>query len=433
MPTPEAPVRQGRETHLLLVTIAISVGVLLLLARFRFPDQVESQPVESAAAPLERLAARATFDELASAMADLERRIAPRVAILRTQSPDGSGSLVVAPRLLPDRAVSIFGPDEELVGAASGREVELMTSDASLGVVTLRVPAMDDSAVSIRLGTPRTGPRYIALLEATAQGPVLRPMYVGRADVFQDPRTGVQLFSLGGLQQEAARGAALFTLDGAFIGLVRDGGFSPVAVPAEYLRSAAQNAQPEAGGSRGQLGLEVDSLSAAVARATGAERGVVVAHVAPNGPAAGVLHPGDVVQSIDGTAVSSAAAFEELERSRTPAAEVTISGTRRRSPFKLTIRAADRTAPRKPADSNGAGFTGLSIPGAGVEVIGVTRGGAAAAAGLRPGDLIVAVETETAPEASLVDRRFRSAGSGTALLITIQRGGRHRVLALEKR
>jgi serine protease Do len=206
-----------------------------------------------------------------------------------------------------------------------------------------------------------------------------------------------------------------------------------VVVPAEYLRNAAENAQPDAGGWRGQLGLDVDSLSAAVARATGAEHGVVVAQITANGPAAGVLQHGDVVQSIDGTAVASVAAFAELERSRTPAAEVVISGIRRRSPFKVTVRAADRTTPRKPADGSDAGFTGLSIPGAGVEVVGVTRDGAAAAAGLRPGDLIVAVEGETPPDASSVDRRLRSAGAGTALLVTIQRGGRHRVLALEKR
>ena len=125
--------RGGRETHLLLVTIAVSVGVLLLLARFRFPDEVASQPVESAAAPFERLAARATYDELASIMADLERRIGPRVTILRTHSPDGPGPPVVAPRLTGNRAVALLGPDEELGGTAGGDRPELITREPARG------------------------------------------------------------------------------------------------------------------------------------------------------------------------------------------------------------------------------------------------------------------------------------------------------------
>jgi len=432
MTTPEAPVRGSRETHLLLVTIAVSVGVLLLLARFRFPDEVANQPVESAAGPLDRLAARATFDELASIMADLERRIAPRVTILRIPSPDGLGPLLVAPRLTHDRAVALLGPDEELGGAAGGGEPKLISRETAQGIVVMGVPAIDDGAVPIRQGISRAGPRYIGVMEGTAQGPVLRPVYVGRIDAFQDPRTGAQLFSLAALQHAVPRGAALFTLDGLFIGLVRDAGVNPVVIPAETLRAAAEGAQPDTAQQRGELGIEVDALSGALARATGAERGVVVVHVAPSGPAAGVVQSGDVIQTIDVTPVSTVAAFEELERSRTPAADVAITGVRRGSPLEVTVRAGDGSAPSRPSNATDPGFAGLSVPGAGVEVVSVVPGGAAAAAGLRRGDLIVAVDGEAARNASELQRRFGGAGSGTAVLVTVQRDGRHRVLALEK-
>ncbi len=73
--------------RLLLVTIAVSVGMLLLLARFRFPDEATRQTVEPAPAPLERLAASATYDELASIMGDLERRVRPTVVSLAVQGP----------------------------------------------------------------------------------------------------------------------------------------------------------------------------------------------------------------------------------------------------------------------------------------------------------------------------------------------------------
>lgn len=82
---PEKDTGQRRETRLLLATIGVSVAMLLLLARFRFPDESTRGTAEPPVAPLERLAARATFDELASTMADLERRLATRVELVRIQ------------------------------------------------------------------------------------------------------------------------------------------------------------------------------------------------------------------------------------------------------------------------------------------------------------------------------------------------------------
>jgi hypothetical protein len=51
-----------RETRLLVVTLAVSATLLLVLAQFRFPAEERVQPVGPVTPPLERLAARATFD-----------------------------------------------------------------------------------------------------------------------------------------------------------------------------------------------------------------------------------------------------------------------------------------------------------------------------------------------------------------------------------
>ena len=77
--------RPGRETRLLLLTLGVSVVMLLVLARFRFPEErgVPTLPERPPAAPLERLAARATYDELASIVGELERRIAPALVVLQ--------------------------------------------------------------------------------------------------------------------------------------------------------------------------------------------------------------------------------------------------------------------------------------------------------------------------------------------------------------
>lgn len=425
--------RNGRETRLLLVTIAISVGVLLLLARFRFPDEPSNRPVESAPAPLERLAAQATYDELASIMADLDRRITPRVWILRSSTAGAAGSLVVAPRLTSDRAVALLDVGEVLETATPGTEMEVVAHDVVRGIAVVRVPAVDDGAVPVRTAVPRPGPRYVGVVEATPHGPTLRPVYIGRLEPVTDPRTGTDQLSLTALQHALPRGAAVFTLDGAFLGLVRDPGPTTTLVTAEFLRAAADGAQPTAARPRGVLGVEVDALTPALAGATGADRGVIVTRVHSEGPAAKLLESGDVIQAVDGTAVGSIAAFRQQESTRVPGARVTVTGVRRGAPLETTVQAEDAATAPLATGADGPGFVGRHVPGAGVEVVTVREWSAAARAGLEPGDLIVAVDGQEAPDSAAVGRGYRAANAGTSLLLTVQRGRRHHVLALEKR
>jgi len=335
MSNPEAMPRGSRETRLLLVTIAVSIGVLLLLARFRFPDEAATQTVPSAPAPLERLAARAAYDELASTMADLERRILPRIAMVRLRDAQGE-SLVLAPRLTPDRAVALVGM---VTPVASGQDVEVIGQDEARSLVVLRVPAVDDGAVTIRQGTPRAGPRYVAVVETSTTGPIVRPVYVARVETRNDAAgRPTQLFS--GLEEPLARGSAIFTLEGAFLGLVRDPGRTAVVVPAETLPAAILNAQPAESRKPATLGVEVNGLTPALMRATGADHGVVVVRVLENGPAAEALRSGDVIGAMDGTRVTSVEGFRQLERVRAPGAIVAITGTRRREPLEISLRAA---------------------------------------------------------------------------------------------
>lgn len=410
----------------------MSVAVLVLLARYRFPDEPADRPVESAPAPLERLAAAATYEELASIMADLERRIAPRVAVVRTAAADGTSSWSVAPRIAPDRAVVLTHPADALHSGASDSPIEVVGLDESNGLALLRVPAVDDGAVTIRTGAPRAGPRYVGVVEATVHGPVLHPVYVGRMQLVGDQRTGAQQISLVGLQQPVPAGAAIFTLDGALLGLVRDTGSPTIVITGDFLRTAAAAAAPPENRPRGSLGVELDPLTPALARAAGAERGVAVAHVPPGSPAAKVLQPGDVIQAVDGVTVTTVAGFRRVEATRAPGANVVLTGVRRGAPLELTIAAADAAAQAAPV-TDGSGFIGRQVPRLGVEVVTLTPRGPAAVAGLAPGDLILAIDGRQAPTTEDVSSRYRAATPGSALLLTIQRGARHHVLALEKR
>jgi hypothetical protein len=350
---PEPDEGQRREVRLLLATIGVSVVMLLLLARFRFPEETARGTVEPpAAAPLERLAARATFDELASTMADLERRIASRLEIVRVQPERPTGSFVPAPRLTPDRGVVVLGPGEQVSGGSGAGIPLVIGRDGVRDLAVVALSPRPDDVVSVRPGPPRAGPRYVAVAEATSQGPVIRPVYTGRMELIQDPRVSTPLLSVAALQQTLPQGAAIFGLDGQFIGLATRSGGLVRLVPGESLLALARQAH-EAPARPGDLGIDVQALTSALARASGAESGVMVSYVDPRGPAAGALSSGDVIRTIDGINVTTAGGFQQLASTRQPGKEVVIAGVRQGKAIDVTVRAVEAGLRQAAAPSNG--------------------------------------------------------------------------------
>ena len=422
-PAQERP--RGRETRLLFGTIAISVAVLLILARFRFPEERVSPPPE-VQAPLERLAARATYDELAAIMADLERRLAPRLAVVPVQPPQGPVRHAVAPRLAADRAVLLMEPDERVAPGGPA----LLARVPAQPLAVLALPPSEEGPVTPSSGTPRPGPRYVASVEGSAQGPVIRPIYVGRTDILADPRTSETMLAIAAVQQVVPPGTALFTLAGNFIGLSTGDGNAGAVIPAETLRLAMERATPVTD-ARGDLGLDVQALTPGLARAAGAEWGVMVRHVTAR--VTGDIQPGDVLTSVDGVVIRSPADYLQAERSRAPGTEAVVSIVRRGKPLEARLAVADAAAaqdPDQPGDD--PGLVLRAVPGLGAEVVAVRPGTRAAAAMLAAGDIIVAVEGRAAPAPAAVTSAWRALQPGSALLLRVERGGETRMAALEK-
>lgn len=430
MTSPDQRPASGRETRLLLATIVVSVGVLLLLARFRFPEATEQQPADPAPAPLERLAARAPYEELASTIAELERRIAPRVAVLRVQPARVSGGYIVAPRVTVDRAVALVDPTETLA-ATEAVPATIVARDVPRELIVIGVPPAEDAVVTPRSGTPRPIPRYVVVVEATAQGPTLRPVYVGRTSALQEPRTGTPLIGLTALEQPIPRGAAVFSLEGTFLGLATESGDRTALIAGDFLQGMAQAAQPS-DQPIGDLGIEVQPLTPALARASGAEAGVMVTYVQAPGPAEGTLRPGDVIQSVDDTAITTIQGFRQVEHTRAPGVEVTLSIVRERAPQLVRVRAGDVARSVLPS-ADDHGIVGRVAPGAGVEVVAVRSGSPAARAGIQRGDLIVFIGSRQAPGTGDIARAFQKLAPGDTVLVGIYRGQQHQIVALEKR
>jgi S1-C subfamily serine protease len=426
-----------RETRLLFVTIAVSVLMLLVLARFRFPQAgPRTAAVIPAVAPLERLAARATYDELASIMDDLWRRVSPSVVVIALRDGQSPVAFVPAVRVDAGRAVAIVGVGGELdrkagapariVARASGRDLVALDLDepprAGIGAPAPAATPAEPGA---------SGPRYVAVVEAVGDDSVVRPVYVGRTDLFDDPRgSGPLLRALSA--QALPAGAAVFGLDGTFIGLSIQAAGIPAIVPAAAAFSLARSASGEPM-PHGDLGIEVQALTPPLAHATGATSGVVVAHVLDRDPSASLLS-GDVIQSVDGTATPSVAEFQDVAETLTPGDAIKLEIVRRRGPMVVdfVVRDADGNATTALEGVRDFGAILRTVKGAGAEVVAIPHDSAAARAGLVRGDLIVALAGSRAPDSRAIRRAYDGMKTGDALLLTVQRAGEHRVIPLEK-
>ncbi len=424
------PSQTRHETRLLIVTIGVSVAMLLVLARFRFPETGGPAPQPSPA-PLERLAARATFDELASIMDDLWRRVSPSVAVVAVRGERQSMAYVPAIRVGGNRAIAVLSRDES-VDSGEGARARVLARAAAGDLAALELNA-PGPPVGTPAETSASGPRYVAIVEATASGPAVRPLYVGRTDPFEDPRGAGSLLRVTTGQQTLPRGAAVFSLDGEFIGLVTETPGGPAIVAASDVIPLAQSA-PAAPAPQGDLGIDVQTLTPRLASATGAANGVVITRVR-NGSSPPAVVSGDVVQSIDGTPVDSLATFQALSQTRTPGDVVKLGIVRRGTPKEVEVTAGDSTVdtppPSQPRGDLGAILR--TVTRAGAEVVAVSLDSAAAGAGLARGDLIVALNGGPSPDARAIERAYDRLAPGEAMLLTIQRAGEHRVLSLEKR
>jgi len=254
----------GRETRLLLLVIVVAVAMLLLLAQFRFPA-AESVVVSPASGPIERLAARATFEDLALVIADVSARVQPSmVSVILERVPPPPPPARKTPRqsVAPPEAVEtrvaagirissemvlIHLPDQFQVKPADA--VALVAADPERRLALVRVPATTGTVVG--LASPAempAGPGYVALAEGGRLGAALRPVFIGRFDPVDDIRWTPSPTAIGG-EPHIAAGAFVFSLDGRLIGMTIADALGLLVVPAPALEAAATALMISGGGS----------------------------------------------------------------------------------------------------------------------------------------------------------------------------------------
>lgn len=270
------------------------------------------------------------------------------------------------------------------------------------------------------------------------------------------------------LQTDAAinpgnSGGPLVNLEGEVVGintmiLSQSGGFQGVglAIPATMASSIYPQLIRSGKVTRGWLGVSIQELTPELAKGFNVkpDRGVLIAHVEPDSPAAKAgLRPGDIVLEYNGrktdsprdlsmavaeSKVGSPARLTLLRGNQTVSMSVLVS----EKPAEMMARTEPPREPRAPAEGGKLGLTvvdieaglarQLNLPSTGGALVtDVVTGSPADEGGVQPGDLITEINGKPVRNSAELESAARNLQSGSTVLLRVIREGQNRFLAFE--
>ena len=413
--------RVSRETRLLLTAGLMAIAALWLLARIRFPERpVTPNPVPSV---LSQLASVPKYDDLAGEIAQLQVRLQP--SLLALDVPSAVSSLQTSPRtvairLRDDLAVTLVPNGSS--GERWNNDASIVARDAASGLAVVRVPTPPSSSPLVPW-TPRQPqrPRYLVASDVSPNGVSLRPAFVGSLEAVDSPLWSEPLWAMPE-RTDLAAGALLFTSNAEFAGLVITYRRGLAIVPGRTVLAESERLLATPPGPQGAIGISVQDLTPAVASATAASVGVIVAWVAPDGASSEQLMIGDVIEAVDGRALATRQHWD-VRVARLSVGETLRLRVRRHGEIHEVVLVANALA-AQPA-TRSLGLTLRARPKIGAEVVGIERGSEGDRAGLSLGDVITLVANVSAPTPAQVIRSYSSMGQGERVIVAVTRGDAH--------
>ncbi len=226
-------------------------------------------------------------------------------------------------------------------------------------------------------------------------------------------------------------GGPLLNIHGEVIGIntaiVAAGQGIGFAIPINLARHIATQLIETGEVVRGWLGVSIQPLTPELAESFGLDRvtGALVNQILPDSPAAASdLQRGDILLRYDGKEVRGVRELQLMVAS-TPVGkrvdlEVLRGGRRVTLPVVIAemepVRSAARS-PEPPRRAEGLGFSVVPADGEGVLVEEVDPGSHAAAAGVRPGDLLLSVNRQDVNDLDTFRRAAQQAGGRNVVLL----------------
>lgn len=249
-------------------------------------------------------------------------------------------------------------------------------------------------------------------------------------------------------------GGPLFNMDGDVIG-VNSAIYSPnggsvgvgFAIPSNVVKTVVAQLREHGSVARGWLGVTIQNVTPEIAAAIGMKdpHGALVADVSEGGPSDGVLKTGDVIASFDGKRVADSRELPKLVAAARAGDEVSMEVLREGKERTLSVKIGHLDAQRMAAASGsqdggsaseklGATLAtatpetlqslGLDPDLRGAVVTSLKGDGAAAAAGLRVGDVILRVGDTPVNNPADVRKGVEDAKTGAVLMQIARQGAR---------
>ncbi|OSZ67544.1 DegQ family serine endoprotease [Hydrogenophaga sp. IBVHS2] len=362
----------------------------------------------------------------------------------------GSGFVLSADGLIMTNAHVVDGADELIVTLPDKREFKarVVGADKRTDVAVVKIEASGLSPVKIGdVNRLRVGEWVMAIgspfgLENTVTAGIVSAKQRDTGDFLPFIQTDVAI-------NPGNSGGPLINMRGEVIGInsqiySRSGGFQGIsfAIPIDEAVRVSDQLRSSGRVTRGRIGVQIDQVSKEVAESLGLgqPKGALVRGVEPDSPAARAgIEPGDIILKFDGKEVEKSVDLPRMVGNTKPGSRSNVTVLRRGNQRDLSITVAElepdrpetraaapepKAAPVTPALQN-LGLALAELTPAERKELGLKGGvriasadGAAARAGLREGDVILAIgntEVASAKEVEAVMARIDKARPVTVL------------------
>jgi serine protease Do len=357
----------------------------------------------------------------------------------------GSGFIVDANGVILTNAHVVDGADEVTVRLVDGREfrAKVLGKDKTTDIAVIKIDA--GGLPTVKIGDPKTtkvGEWVVAIgapfgLENTVTSGIVSAK--GRS---LPGDAAVPFIQTDAAVNPGNSGGPLFNLKGEVIGVnsqifSRSGGFQGLAfaVPIDVAMDVKDQIQAHGKVSHGRLGVTIQEVNQALADNFGLKTpgGALVSSVMKDSPAAKAgIEPGDVIVKFEGREISRSSELPPLVAQVKPGQEVTLQVWRNGKDKTLTAKIGELSNPDDVADAGSGQASAQGKLGVAVRPLtpeerksaDVSNGvvvedvaGAAARAGVRPGDVIVAVNNTPVKSPEQLRELIGKAGKTVALLV----------------
>jgi serine protease Do len=387
----------------------------------------------------------------------------------------GSGFILSSDGYVLTNHHVIDGADTVTVKLSDRRELtaKVVGSDPQTDVALLKVAA--NNLPALRIGDSdvlKAGQWVVAIgspfgLDHSVTAGVVSA--VGRSHPFDASQRYVPFIQTDVAINRGNSGGPLLDTRGQVVGInsqifSNSGGYMGVsfAIPIDTAMGVVNQLKKNGRVERGQLGVIVGSIDAETARGFNLPdtRGALVNELADDSPAAKAgVQRGDVIRSINGTPINQSSELPPIIGAMTPGTRVTLGILRdgREREITVTLSQLDeasasgtpsfREEPGRdraaPASSNPLGIVGQDLDAQdrrqlgldSDEGVGVARvqGLAAREAGIRPGDVILAVGRTNVASVAALNRALADVEPGDTVMLLVRRRGATQYIAVTPR